>query len=155
MRKTYLSLMALILSLPLYSVSSAATYEVPGFEEGAGLYDMKFRIRARDEGFRAQYDLPLDLTGVKNEIDVKGNVNADGILLMEGPHATLTCILTEKMCHAEYRDIVVDLEKVQSRLQAQGLGEAEIQSRLLVSDRFGGEPIGVIHFDDTGLFRRR
>lgn len=131
-----------------FSVTSfAATYEVPGFEQGAGTYEMNFRLRVKGSVYRAKYDLPLDLTGVENEIDATGRMDAEGILVLKGENALLKCSMEQKMCHAEYSNLVIDPVKVKERLEAQGLSADQVQLRLSVTDQFGGEPIGVIYFD--------
>ncbi len=131
----------------LFSLSGfSATYEVPG-SQGVPPYQMKFKLKKKNGLYFTDYKLPLDLTGVENRIKANGSFDQNGDLVLIGKNGKLTCHLIARQCEAVYDYIVVDEEQVRLRFQARGLSEEEIKPFLAVSRKFGGDPIGVIHFN--------
>ncbi len=130
----------------LFSLNSiAATYEVPGSED-VPPYQMEFKLKKKKNLYFTDYKLPLDLTGAENRIRAQGSFDQNGVLVLAGKNGKLSCQFTTRQCHAVYEDIVVDEDLVRFRLQEKGLSEEEIKPFLAATRRFGGDPIGVIHF---------
>lgn len=137
---------AIISSLFVFTATALAAYEAPG-SEGSEFYDMKVDVRIQGEKISIRYSLPLDLTGMENHIEASGRILGDGFALLSGPKADLSCDLLKQSCDVAYQDLNVDLNLVQSRLEAQGLPLDIVERKLKISREFELDPIGVVHFD--------
>jgi hypothetical protein len=104
-----------------------------------------FQIRRRqtDQGVRTMdYDLPVELTGVAQEIDLL-EVSPNRF---EGAHAVADCQeLPEFNCKLTYRNLSVDAPNAESTL-LQRYNGAELAGRTAISRSFrgSGEPIGIL-----------
>lgn len=138
-------LIAFMFLSSLANASSDAVYEVPGSKPGQGLYDMSLKLYVDGDVVFAGYDLPQNLTGVKNRIEMSGTFINEGLVLLQGPKGELRCNFQEEKCDARYKDIIVDLDAVKARLERAGLAPNEVMNGLTISRRFQRDPIGVIH----------
>lgn len=127
-----------------WAKSSDASYEVPGFPPGEAVYDMSMNLEVQGNEVFARFDLPLNLTGVQNQIEVRGTLIDGGLARLKGDKGELICSFIEEKCDARYKDLTIDLDAVKSRLQSAGLSEEQVLAGLQISRRFEGDPIGVI-----------
>lgn len=144
--KKGLLIAVLFITSMTWAKSSDASYEVPGFPPGQAVYDMSLKLEVDGNTVWARYDLPLDLTGVKNRIEVAGSFIGDGIARLTGEKGELICHFVEEKCDARYKDLHVDLGAVKSRLEASGFNPDRVETGLTISRRFQGDPIGIIRF---------
>lgn len=142
-----MKLFVFVIALIASSVSFAspdAVYEVPGFSETP--YEIH-RLKLEVDGDQASidYSLPLELTGAKNRIRAKGSLTDSGVAVLNGPHSDITCDLISKKCDVRYNDLKIDLVRLKEILQARNFSPSERDTRLSISRKFSGDPIGVIH----------
>ncbi len=133
----------------------SARYEVPTEDEAlkdSAMYEIRdIRTRERDGVVQIRYSLPLELTGVKNEVRLESTgPSADGTFTrFKGEKGAANCdALT---CNVHYKNVKVDLPLVEKILVSQGLTGLDLKNRLKISEQFGGDPAGIIHFDQSKL----
>lgn len=143
MKKGLLAI-ALLICGSASAKSSDAVYEVPGFPPGSANFDMSIKLEVDGADVFARYDLPLDLTGVKNRIEVSGTFVSPGVALLQGPKGELICNFQLEQCDARYKGLNFDLDEVKQRLVLRGLPADQVELGLAISRRFEGDPIGVI-----------
>lgn len=118
-----------------------ATYEVT---------DVKFQRRA-DGTYRLHYDLPTQLVGNEQKVDLRGDVRGSTFTLT-GAIGTAECTQTgsDVVCNEKFPGMVVDLPGVETALAADGVVGTAATARLAVSARFGIDPIGILRFKRGG-----
>lgn len=122
-------------------------YEVPvpaGQEElqpFASFPLTKISRRVRGDVARIEYDLPLELTGVLNTIELSSQADASGAFRQwSGPLGTATC--TDNACNVAYKDLQIDMAAIEARLVGRGLPATEIELRLRLAGHFREDPHG-------------
>lgn len=126
--------------------SHRAVYEVPGFSGGDGFYSIeKIRLNIDGNNVELRYALPVELTGAVNFISASGVMTSPTTAVLSGPKSDFECNFSSGQCVGHYKNLEIDLDLVQQRLAEAGFSMDQIQSKLAVSRRFGGDSIGVIH----------
>lgn len=97
--------------------------------------------RVRGGVARIEYDLPLELTGVPNTIELSSQADASGAFRQwSGPLGTATC--ADNACNVAYKDLQIDMAAIEARLVGQGLPATEIEMRLRLAGHFRDDPHG-------------
>jgi hypothetical protein len=124
------------------------SYSVPVPEElaaYANFPNQKVKHRVRDGRAEFVYELPVELTGDPVEVHAR-DVDGGGVHFV-GELSEMTCSETE--CLVKYPGLALDAQKVQATLESKGVQGEELKARMQVFARFdGGNPAGVIHFQD-------
>jgi hypothetical protein len=137
-------LLSLILSVFAFaSTEIAAEYEVPVPAELAAYSRFKMDpVKVNKEGgeVRVRYKLPLLLTGIEQEIEMRGTYGSDGVLLLEGGKGLAKCsgFQEGQQCRVKYKDVAVDLALAEAELEKLGLAETDRAGVLQVIKRFQG-----------------
>ena len=132
-----------------------ARYEVPTEDEDLkpfASYEIKdIRTRERRGGVEIRYELPIELTGVVNEVRLQStNKTTNGTFTnFKGPNGEANC--DAKSCNVRYKNVNVDLDAVKSTLLGQGITGLDLERHLKLSAQFSGDPAGIIHFDQSKL----
>ena len=161
-------LLSLIVSVFAFA-GIPAEYEVPVPAELAAYSRFAMapvEVRAKGDEVRVKYCLPLLLTGVRNEIELRGS-REDGVFRLSGEHAEAECDGFEpgRQCRVEYRNLRVDLARAEAELDQLALPENDRAGVLAVIKRFmgykqaaalpevffalareGGDMQGIVHF---------
>lgn len=145
--KAFVFATALLAASVGFGKSPNAVYEVPGFEEtDLSMYDLySLKLEINGDQVSIDYSLPLELTGAKNRIRAVGTLVDKNTAILKGPHSDLTCNLAAKKCDVRYNDLTIDHSLVKEILQSQNLQPSEVQTRLEITRKFSGDPIGVIY----------
>ena len=98
-------------------------------------------LRVRGTQAQIKYDLPIELTGVINSIELTSTADDTGAFRKwEGPLGTAVC--KDNQCDVAYQDLTIDMDAIQARLVGQGLPMAEIDFRMRVAGHFREDPHG-------------
>jgi hypothetical protein len=99
-----------------------------------------------DGTVQIRYTLPLDLTGLKNEIVLTStNKSTDGTYTnFEGPNGAANC--DEDSCNVRYRHLKLDADVVRKNLVGKGITGMELTQRMQVVASFSGDPAGIVNF---------
>lgn len=145
--KTFVFATALLIATVSFAKSPDAIYEVPGFEDtDLSMYDIhSLKLDIEGDQVSIDYTLPLELTGVKNRIRAEGTLVDAVTAVLKGSNSDLTCNLFAKTCDVRYRNLMIDPVLVKERLQSQNMHPVEIETRLAITRKFSGDPIGIIH----------
>lgn len=141
--KLGLIITAFLMTSSAFAKSTMTDYEVPGFPNNT--YEMGFRLEVDGDRVSARYELPLDLTGARNRIEVRGTFSEPGVALLQGQKGEILCNFNLNKCDARYKDLNIDLDQVRQRLVSQGFSADQVELGLTISRRFEGDPIGIIH----------
>lgn len=150
MKKSFLS-MSLAFAAMLFSpLVFAASYDVPvdspGQTEYAHFEIQNFSMKRDDKNLALHYDLPLDVTGVPNTIQIQGKLDGSNLVKLEGQNARAVCNLSESTCRIRYENLKIDSNLIEARLKALNLPAAEFSARLAVAMQFRADPIGFLKF---------
>lgn len=139
--------MKFLLSLTLFISSTAwATlpeYEVPVPAELApySRFAMnEVRYVRQGQRLKISYELPLELTGIKNQLKFEGAIGADGISRLEGSSGTMQCVDEAgiETCQVHYWAIRQDFSAVKRLLKSKRYSEEVLRGKLAVARYFGG-----------------
>lgn len=137
-------LLSLVLSvLAIASTEISAEYEVPVPAELSAYSRFEMEpVKVKREGgeVRVRYKLPLLLTGIEQEIEMRGTYGNDGVLLLEGGKGRAECsgFQEGQQCRVKYKGINVDLALAEAELDKLGLAEADRAGVLQVIKTFQG-----------------
>ncbi len=113
--------------------------------EPAASFEVSVKTKRLDDGsVRIHYDLPRELVGIPQKVDLVGPL--DGVLRGEAGTATCTSEGGTIVCHEQLDGIVVDLPAVTQALQAAGDSPEQIAMGEEVAEVFGTDPIGILRF---------
>lgn len=94
-----------------------------------------------------RYTVPVELTGIPNEIDFTGPLTADGGS-MQSEYGNLNCLSNKKemMCSVSYSTLKLKFDNDMAKIK---IGEKfkndEALRRAAVQEKFSTDPIGIIH----------
>lgn len=94
------------------------------------------------------YSLPKLLVGKKTRVSFAGTyVSAEGTYELSSADGTASCEPSDTTwtCFETFTGLEVDLERVAD--EAAELPSVEAAGRVDVAEHFGGDPIGILHFD--------
>lgn len=149
-----------------YDYVGSGTYEVPlvagdpELAEAAVTPVDSALLRIDDGVITLVYDLPIELTGGSEKVDVSGPLpEGDAPLVLTGEGNTATCYLRdvsaagfELHCDEQLPGVTIDLAALEIELEGRGLDRALIDQYLEVARLFSEDPIGVfrasMRFDD-------
>lgn len=137
-------LLSLILSvIAIASTEISAEYEVPVPAELVAYSRFKMepvKIKSEDGQVRVRYKLPILLTGIEQEIEMRGSYGDNGVLLLKGGKGRAECngFQEGQQCNVKYNDLQVDLNRSKAELEKLGLSEADRERVLQVIKRFQG-----------------
>lgn len=147
------SLVLILISIVGLSASAAALksyYEVPTSNPAlAG--SNKFKVNdlsltpQADGETTLKYTVPVELTGVPNEIDFTGPLTSDGGS-MQSEYGNLNCISNKKdmMCSVNYLQLDFDNQLAKQKIAEKFKGSEAI-NRAALQEKFSTDPIGIIH----------
>lgn len=129
----------------------AQTYEVPvdgsnGEAEYAHFELKNFSVVQDGNTMKLKYELPLEITGVLNEVELSGVLDGSAVATLSGELGKATCSLTTSTCKIRYENLQLDAGRAQSLLQSMNLSPAELSARLSVGLQFRADPIGIVKF---------
>ncbi len=133
------------------TTSFEAVYSVPVDDpslEAFADYPVRVAVQTLRSGrTRMHYALPRELVGTTTKVDFVGP--GDGARLT-GRAGTASCDgppgQDGVVCLERFAPLEVDLARVDRALVDRGASDEERAARLLVSERFGIDPIGVLRF---------
>ena len=145
-------LVLILISVTALNASAAlkSYYEVPTSNpELAG--SNKFKVSdltltsELDGKTTLKYTVPVELTGVPNEIDFTGPLTAEGGSL-QSEYGSLSCLSNKKemMCSVSYLKLDFNNELAKQKIGEKFKG-GEALKRTALQERFSSDPIGIIH----------
>lgn len=166
-----ISLILSVLAIASSSIEISAEYEVPVPAELVAYSRFQMEpVKVKNEGgeLRVRYKLPLLLTGIENEIEMRGSYGKNGVLLLNGGKGRAECdgFQSGQQCRVKYEGLHVNLAAAEAELDKLGLPEADRAGVLQVIKRFqgadrhallpvaflaereGGDMQGIIHYGE-------
>ncbi len=127
-----------------------AFYEVPT-SQAELVNSNKFQIKQlemiaeADGQTTLKYTVPVELTGLPNEIDFKGPLTSEGGQL-SSEYGILNCVSNEKqmMCSVSYLELKFDNALAQ-KFMAEKFTSIELEKRSSLQAKFSTDPIGILH----------
>lgn len=153
LRYKYFFALGILLCFTAVAENKDGNYNVPVENEDlvqSSDYESDYNVHERDgEIDRIKYDLPIELTGEYNKIEIYYTGDAEfpwsGDLAKGDCHETdgqFTCNLVY-----EKEKLVLDSQKAETAIRSTFAGsEEEIQRRLQVAEIFRSEPAGIASF---------
>lgn len=141
-----------------YEYKGAGIYEVPLVPESGELAEaavtivQEAQLHVSAGEVILEYDLPAELTGVVQQVELTGDL-PDGAepLLLTGPAGTATCYLEnfspgafDLFCLEELPGVAIDRAALEALLESRGLDRDVIDAHLEVTDLFIEDPIGIL-----------
>lgn len=151
-------LLSLILSvLAIASTEITAEYEVPVPAQLVAYSRFKMEpVKVNKEGgeVRVRYKLPILLTGVENEIEMRGSYGNDGVLLLNGGKGRAECsgFQQGQQCNVRYSGLTVDLARSEAELDKLGLSEGDRAGVLQVIKTFQGADKAAMALPEVAFF---
>lgn len=91
------------------------------------------------------FELPDTLTGYATELTASGLIDANGPSVVEGANVRGTCEVTPALrCELSYEALTVAPEAARNAWIARGVGGAELEARVRVSQIFRDDPLGIL-----------
>lgn len=126
------------------------SYEVPymgddALVRAASRYEITYKIRDRKgDGLKISYDLPLELTGAHNDIDLRRS-SPDGNE-WRGDNSEGTCheIEGRLVCRLKYKNLTLDPVHASDIILEKFLDEKTAQAKEDVMYQFQSEGIGIL-----------
>lgn len=111
------------------------------------------RLRVSEGVVVLEYDLPPELTGVVQQVQLSGPAPlAAEPIALTGPAGSASCYVYDVgattmslYCTEELPGVTIDRDALRTLLQARGLPEERIQEHLAVTDVFIEDPIGILY----------
>ena len=162
-------LISLILAAMAFaSTEISAEYEVPVPAELVAYSRFKMEpveVQTENGEVRVKYKVPLLLTGLENEIEMRGAYGSKGELILNGGKGRAECdgFQNGQQCRVKYNSLDLDLARSEAELDKLGLAEADRAGVLQVIKRFqgvgdspaaflrereGGDMQGIIHYGE-------
>ncbi len=145
-------------TLSLAGSNYAGTYEVPVTPELKPFAEYplsKVQVKEMENGdSRISYELPLELTGVPNEIRFVGKFQPDGSGTFTGNSGSMVCSPktdADPKCVVHYLSVQQNLDAVRLALQKFPLEEQA--PRMQVAMAFGGDLEGFIRIQEAKEYR--
>lgn len=105
-------------------------------------------IKNLGESIKIEYDLPVELTGVPNRIELEGPLVNEGPMHLTGPMGKADCPRSGEVdrCKISYQGLTYDPALREQHLKSISKSPAELTSRQAVAwqFQFGGEPGGFL-----------
>jgi|GEM_PF-5031258 len=105
-------------------------------------------MNVEDGRVRLEYELPHELTGAPNVIELEGPNVESGTMVLTGAYGRMECSAPNDFsnCAVTYRDLNFDASARTALLQSISKSDEELRKRELVAARFqlGGEPHGFL-----------
>ena len=97
------------------------------------------------EEVEVKYEIPELMGGETQVITMRLKYEIKGVKFLDGNKAIAFCTgkWIEMRCDVRFKNIFINLEKVQKILEARGVGAYEISKRISILSKFSGDPIGV------------
>ena len=116
----------------------------------------KFQITSVKEietasGVEVHYTLPVELTGVENEVVFKGaaidEANKSAPRILTSPNGAMNCASgASTACSVRFKNLVIDPAARLEVLRGLGGSASDLRARLAVASRFSGDPGGVLRY---------
>jgi hypothetical protein len=137
-------------------IKMPAVYEVPTTSEelaSIGKFSFTAKIKKLQSGnTQISYDLPIELTGVEQDIKITNTVNNPQIFT--GFRANVRCasLGSEQACTLEYNqtNLLGGSADAINFLSTQNLSPEDLTKKSRLATLFGCDPIGVLQFDLSG-----
>ena len=133
--------------------SSRARYSVPVKNERLKKFaDFQIeKVEETKEGNQTEirYILPLELTGVPNEVTFRTlEAEESALTTLSGPNGSMMCSegLT-KLCTVQFKNLKIDEAARLDILQSKSSSARELRGRLSVAKSFSGDPGGVLSYE--------
>lgn len=126
---------------PTKVIETTATYEVPVPDnlKDVATFELDDVYKTIKPGSRdLRYVLPLEITGVKNEI----KLHSDDGKQFSGPNADAVC--ARDVCNIKFKNLSFDRQLASNVISAKGFTGQALDRRLAVFDSFSGDPAGII-----------
>ncbi len=146
------SLVLILLSLTALNASAAlkSYYEVPTSHSDLAASN-KFKVNdltltpEADGETTLKYTVPVELTGLPNEIDFTGPLTSEGGS-MQSEYGNLNCLSNKKemMCSVSYLKLDFNNELAKQKIGEKFKGNEAIK-RAALQEKFSTDPIGIIH----------
>jgi len=135
------------------TTSLKGTYSVPVDDEAlraVASFPTTVKVKTLNDGsVRMHYTLPAELVGNAQSVDFEGPA---GSTTLTGENGTAVCNgapgTPGTQCNETFTGIHVDLAAVAHALDMRQVPAAERDLRLQVAEKFGIDPIGILHFPE-------
>lgn len=108
----------------------------------------KVSVKIGEDKVAVEYELPHELTGAANKIELEGPLQKSGPVVLQGDYGRMECPTPTDFsdCAVSYRDLNFDAEARTALLASISSNDEELRKRELVAARFqfGGEPHGFL-----------
>lgn len=159
--RVFLALSLLLVQpLALAERPMRGTYSVPmpANPDGtvpANTYDVRFHSDTYDTApMTLRFPMPAGLLGNETWVTFEREPQVDG--QYKGINGTGHCQKIDRTLECTFRfdDLTPDLQAVESYWRTQGVADGILNQRLLVAEKFGGEPIGILKYKLRGRDRK-
>lgn len=135
------------------------TYEVP--TEAALKPYSSYPVHFKGDDYDSNpssisFPMPVTLVGQEKIVTLQKTATVlNGENVWVGLDASGTCQRTGRyfICNMKFQNPGVDIVKVEENLKLQFPNPVDVQNRLLVSGKFGNEPIGILTYKLKGKFK--
>lgn len=138
-----------LLSQTVFAGIRSATYEVPTSQselKGASIFKIRKVSVTEDieNKTTVRFLVPVELTGVSNEIEFSGTLDLNGGKL-SSQFGMLSCLANSSvmMCTASYQKLEFNRDLAVELMTAKYSGE-NLNKRLELQEKFSTDPIGII-----------
>lgn len=126
-----------------------ASYTIPtiaGEDEALATFDLiDYTVVKKDKGATLSYQIPEEMTGLDGQVvDMELMIESLPLRVFEGDKATALCrgLWNQMECDVRFKKLDFDIDNLEHVLHMRGLPHDEIEARLIMVERFSGDPIG-------------